>query len=62
MLSAMETMLPIGDDAVERWPVHGALLDGARRMLYELDPVDGPHSEAIPVLPKAIPVVVGAST
>ena len=63
MLSAMETMLPIGDDAVERWPVHGALLDDARRMLFELDPVDGPHTAAIPPLPRAAEVAsVGASS
>jgi uncharacterized membrane protein YgaE (UPF0421/DUF939 family) len=62
MMTAMETMLPMGDDAVERWPVHGALLDDARRMLYELDPVDGPHPDAIPELPNAVGAVAGAST
>jgi hypothetical protein len=59
----METMLPIGDDAVERWPVHGALLDDARRMLFELDPVNGPHTAAIPPLPRPAEVAsVGASS
>jgi hypothetical protein len=50
MLSAIETMLPRGADAVLLWPVHGALLDNARRTLFELDPVDGPHTDAIPDL------------
>jgi uncharacterized membrane protein YgaE (UPF0421/DUF939 family) len=53
LLSAMETMLPVGEDAVERWPVFGALLDDARRMLYELDPVEGPHALAIPAIEPA---------
>jgi uncharacterized membrane protein YgaE (UPF0421/DUF939 family) len=59
-LSAIEDMLPIGAHAVERWSVHGALLDGARRMLYELDPVGGPHALAIPPITPA--PVIGAST
>lgn len=50
LASAIETMLPTGEDAVELWPIHGALLDDARRILYELDPVHGPHPEAIPDL------------
>jgi uncharacterized membrane protein YgaE (UPF0421/DUF939 family) len=61
MLSAMETMLPSGADAVEHWPVHGALLDDARRMLFELDPVDGPHTDAIPKTPKAAAATTGES-
>ncbi|GAA2034729.1 hypothetical protein GCM10009839_39090 [Catenulispora yoronensis] len=52
-LSAIEDMLPIGAHAVERWSVHGALLDGVRRMLYELDPVAGPHTLAIPPIAPA---------
>jgi len=52
-LSAIEDMLPIGANAVERWSVHGALLDGVRRMLYELNPVNGPHTSAIPELDPA---------
>ncbi|OLE19963.1 MAG: hypothetical protein AUG49_26485 [Catenulispora sp. 13_1_20CM_3_70_7] len=59
-LSAIEAMLPIGAHAVERWSVHGALLDGVRRMLYELDPVAGPHTLAVPVV--APEPVAGAST
>jgi hypothetical protein len=47
-LSAIEDMLPIGAYAVEKWSVHGSLLDEVRRMLYELDPVEGPHTLAIP--------------
>jgi uncharacterized membrane protein YgaE (UPF0421/DUF939 family) len=55
-LSAIEDMLPIGANAVEKWSVHGSLLDEVRRMLYELDPVDGPHALAIPeVLPAPVP-------
>ena len=49
-------MLPIGAYAVEKWSVHGSLLDEVRRMLYELDPVDGPHALAIPeILPAPVP-------
>ncbi|MFL6115946.1 MAG: FUSC family protein, partial [Catenulispora sp.] len=59
-LSAIEAMLPVGAHAVERWSVHGALLDGVRRMLYELDPVAGPHTLAVPVI--GVEQVVGAST
>ena len=59
-LSAIEDMLPIGAYAVEKWSVHGSLLDEVRRMLYELDPVDGPHALAIPeILPAP---VLSAST
>jgi len=55
-LSAIEDMLPIGAFAVEKWSVHGSLLDEVRRMLYELDPVDGPHALAIPaILPAPVP-------
>lgn len=49
-LTAIEDMLPMGAHAVERWSVHGALLDDVRRMLYELDPVAGPHTLAIPAV------------
>jgi hypothetical protein len=56
----METMLPVGEDAVERWPVFGALLDDARRMLYELDPVEGPHVLAIPAI-SPVPTVAPTS-
>ena len=52
-LSAIEDMLPIGAYAVEKWSVHGSLLDEVRRMLYELDPVDGPHALAIPEILQA---------
>jgi uncharacterized membrane protein YgaE (UPF0421/DUF939 family) len=55
-LSAIEDMLPMGANAVEKWSVHGSLLDEVRRMLYELDPVDGPHALAIPeILPAPVP-------
>ncbi|MEY9887490.1 uncharacterized membrane protein YgaE (UPF0421/DUF939 family) [Catenulispora sp. MAP12-49] len=55
-LSAIEDMLPIGAYAVEKWSVHGSLLDEGRRMLYELDPVEGPHVLAIPeILPAPVP-------
>jgi uncharacterized membrane protein YgaE (UPF0421/DUF939 family) len=55
-LSAIEDMLPIGANAVEKWSVHGSLLDEVRRMLYELDPVEGPHALAIPeLLPAPVP-------
>jgi uncharacterized membrane protein YgaE (UPF0421/DUF939 family) len=52
-LSAIEDMLPIGAHAVEKWSVHGSLLDEVRRMLYELDPVEGPHTLAIPEIQPA---------
>ncbi|MEY9933467.1 uncharacterized membrane protein YgaE (UPF0421/DUF939 family) [Catenulispora sp. GP43] len=55
-LSAIEDMLPMGAYAVEKWSVHGSLLDEVRRMLYELDPVEGPHVLAIPEIhPAPVP-------
>jgi uncharacterized membrane protein YccC len=39
---------PNDEDPAMLWPVYGALLDSVQRAVYELDPDDGPHAEAIP--------------
>jgi uncharacterized membrane protein YgaE (UPF0421/DUF939 family) len=45
---AAEQARPDEDDPIMLWPAYGAVLDAAQRMLYELDPDDGPHGGAIP--------------
>jgi uncharacterized membrane protein YgaE (UPF0421/DUF939 family) len=45
---AAQAMHPDDDAPTLLWPLYGALLDDARRMLRELDPDEGPHREGIP--------------
>lgn len=46
--SASKAMLPDEDTPTLQWSMYGALLDDARRMLYELDPDTGPHRAGVP--------------
>jgi uncharacterized membrane protein YgaE (UPF0421/DUF939 family) len=39
---------PDDTDPAMLWPVFGALLDSVQRAVYELDPDEGPHGDAIP--------------
>jgi len=50
---AAQAMHPDDDAPTLLWPIYGALLDDARRMLRELDPDDGPHREGIPSMLRA---------